>query len=208
MRVELIEGLRWFWSHHVVRSLTMIAVAVNLAAGGFYAVLVLLVRDELGAGAIGFGVLLAVGALGSVIAGTVAGRLTSGVQRRAAVQLVAPVAAVCFGVVAAARDVVTVGVAMIVFSFVVTVANVVMVSLRQLLAPGEMLGRVMAVHRFFCWGSLPIGAVLAGFVGEFWGVREAIAVCGISALVLGLATGFPLLRLRSGDFDPSLPSPA
>jgi Transmembrane secretion effector len=91
---------------------------------------------------------------------------------------------------------------MVVFGFVVTVANVIMVSLRQLLIPDEILGRAMAVHRFLCWGSLPVGAGLAGLVGELAGVRAAIAACGIAALLLGLAAGRPLLRLPAADFAP------
>jgi hypothetical protein len=202
VRAELIEGLRWFWLHPVVRALTFVAVAVNLAAGGLLAVLVLLVSDELATGPIGYGLLVAVSAVGSLVAGVVAGRLTSGRQRRTAVLLVVPVAAASYGLIAVSTSVVPVGLAMIVFGFVVTVANVIMVSLRQLLTPDAVLGRVMAVHRFLCWGSLPIGAALAGLVGELWGVRAAVAACGVIALVLGIATGLPLLRLPAGDFDP------
>lgn len=61
VRRELADGMRWVWRQGVVRSLTLIAVAVNLAAGGFYAVLVLLVRDELAVGPAGYGFLIAWG---------------------------------------------------------------------------------------------------------------------------------------------------
>jgi Flp pilus assembly pilin Flp len=202
IRTEFVEGLRWFWRHSVVRALTLIGMAVNLAAGGFYAVLVLLVRDEIGAGSVGYGLLLAVGAVGSVAAGIAAGRLTGGRMRRATVLALAPATALCFTLIAVATNAVVVALAMIVFSFAVTTGNVVMVSLRQLLTPDAVLGRVMAVHRFFCWGALPVGAALAGLVGQLWGVREAIAACGIVALVVGLGTGVPLLRLPGRAYTP------
>jgi hypothetical protein len=39
---------------------------------------------------------------------------------------------------------------------VVTLTNVVAVSLRQLVTPEVMLGRVTSIHRFLCWGALPL----------------------------------------------------
>jgi MFS family permease len=202
LRDDLAEGLRWFWGQPVIRALTLVAAAVNLAAGGFLAVLVLLVQGELGAGPVGYGLVVAVGAVGSLIAGPVAGRLTSARQRRGCVQLVLPVAAASYAVIAIATSVWVVAVAMVVFGFVVTVANVIMVSLRQLLIPDALLGRAMAVHRVLCWGSLPIGAGLAGLVGELAGVRASIAACGLAALLLGLVAGLPLLRLPATEFAP------
>jgi MFS family permease len=203
VRRELTEGMRWFWRQRLVRGLTLLGVAVNLATGGFYALLVLFVRDDLGVGPAGFGVLLAVSAAGSVLGGVLSSRLTSPGRRRAVVLLTGPLTAACFVVVAASPSVVPVAAAMIVFGFVVTLANVVMVSLRQLATPDALLGRVTAVHRFLCWGAIPAGAALAGLVGEIWGVRAAIACCGITLAVIGIAAGRPLLRLRSADFDPA-----
>lgn len=199
---DFTEGLRWFWGQAVVRAMTLIAVAVNLAAGGLYAVLVLLVRDDLGIGPVGYGLLIAAGAVGSVAAGVAAGRFTSGRQRQIAVRLVVPVTAACFGVIAVSGSVFLVGIALIVFGFTVTVANVIMVFLRQMLTPDAVLGRVMAVHRFFCWGALPVGAAMAGLIGELWGVRWAIVACCLALILVGHGAAAPLLRLPAREFDP------
>ncbi|HEX6933446.1 MAG TPA: MFS transporter, partial [Streptosporangiaceae bacterium] len=51
VRAELGDGLRWFWSHTLVRSLTFVAAANNLGLGGLYAVLVLFVKNSTGRGA-------------------------------------------------------------------------------------------------------------------------------------------------------------
>jgi MFS family permease len=203
VRRELAEGMRFFWRQPLVRGLTLLGVAVNLAAGGFYALLVLFARDELGVGPAGFGVLLAVSAVGSVLGGALSGRLASPARRRAVVLLTGPVTAACFVVVAVSPSAAPVVAAMIVFGFVVTMANVIMVSLRQLATPDALLGRVTAVHRVLCWGAIPAGAALAGLIGEVWGVRAAIGSCGIALAVIGTAAGRPLLRLRTADFDPA-----
>jgi predicted MFS family arabinose efflux permease len=94
-----------------------------------------------------------------------------------------PVIALCVLVVAWSDHVVVTAAAIFVFSGMVMLLNVVAMSLRQLITPDELLGRVLSVHRFFCWGAIPVGAALAGLIGEIYGVRAAIAAGGIIVLV-------------------------
>ena len=199
---ELLEGFRWFRGQALIRSLTLVAVAVNLGAGGFYAILVLFAQRELSIGPAGYGLLIAVGAAGSVAAGVVADKVTAGRDRRRLVVLTAPAVCACFAVTAARPNVLVTAAAMVAFGFVVTLANVVAVSLRQLLTPDAMLGRVIAVHRFLCWGALPLGAALAGLVGNALGVRAAMATCALATVVVWLVAARPLLRTSAGGFDP------
>jgi hypothetical protein len=89
----------------------------------------------------------------------------------------------CFIIIAAKPNVVLTAAAMVVFGFVITLANVISVSLRQLVTPDGMLGRVISVHRLLCWGALPVGAALAGLAGNSLGVRSSVAVCGVAVVV-------------------------
>jgi len=79
---QMMEGLRWFARSPLVRTLTLLTSSINLGAGGFYAVLVLFARDELALGPTGYGVLIAVSALGSLAAGSVAEKVDSGRARQ------------------------------------------------------------------------------------------------------------------------------
>jgi predicted MFS family arabinose efflux permease len=66
--------------------------------------------------------------------------------------------------------------------------NVVTVSLRQRITPDRLLGRMNASYRLVGWGTMPIGAVLGGFLAETLGLRATFAVA--AALVLVLLPGF------------------
>jgi MFS family permease len=202
---ELLEGLRWFQGQALIRSLTLLAVAINLGAGGFYAILVLFVEGELSIGPTGYGILIAVSAAGSVTAGVAADKVTAGKNRRAVVVLATPAVCACFAVIAAEPNILLTAAAMIAFGFVVTLVNVIAVSLRQLVTPDEMLGRVTSVHRFLCWGALPLGAALAGLVGNALGVRAAMAACALTVLAVGLVKVRPLLRTNGASYDPQQP---
>ena len=42
--------------------------------------------------------------------------------------------------------------------------NVITVSLRQIIIPDDLLGRVNSVYRFFAWGMMPLGLLAGGGV--------------------------------------------
>jgi MFS family permease len=74
-----------------------------------------------------------------------------------------------------------------------TVWVILVASIRQRLVPGELLGRVYSASRFISWGIGPVGAILAGFVAELWGIRTMFAMGGVVSI--GLL--FLFLRLIS-----------
>ena len=45
--------------------------------------------------------------------------------------------------------------------------NVVTVSYRQRIIPGDILGRVNSIYRFFGWGMMPLGALAGGLIVSF-----------------------------------------
>ena len=61
-------------------------------------------------------------------------------------------------------------------------------SLRQLVCPPGMLGRMNATNRWLSWGGAPLGTLLGGGLGTVLGLRATLAV-----LVVALAT--PTLML-------------
>jgi MFS family permease len=177
-------------------------VSVNLAAGGFYAVLALFAREELRLGPTGYGLLVAASALGSVAAGLMGARVGSGAGRRKVALLTTPSVCLGFALVAGIPWLPLTVLVMIAFGWVVSLYNIVAVSLRQAITPDAMLGRVTAVHRFLAWGALPVGAVVAGFVGDWFGLPAAIGACAAAAGVGGLSTLPTLVRSAPATFVP------
>jgi predicted MFS family arabinose efflux permease len=56
------------------------------------------------------------------------------------------------------------------------VYNVTQVSLRQAMCPERMQGRMNAVMRFLVWGTIPLGALLAGTLASQIGLRPTLFV--------------------------------
>ncbi|MFE1404713.1 MFS transporter [Streptomyces sp. NPDC058770] len=75
--------------------------------------------------------------------------------------------------------------------------NVNVISIRQMITPDHLMGRTTAAIRFLVWGTLPVGALVGGFLGEAFGTRSTIAVLGGGYLIPALMTMIsPLRRIQ------------
>lgn len=81
--------------------------------------------------------------------------------------------------------------------FGITAFNVQTISLRQLLSPAEMLGRVSASARALVFGAIPLGALAAGSAAQHLGTHAAIyyGALGLVLTWLGFAAS-PVRTVR------------
>ena len=79
---------------------------------------------------------------------------------------------------------------LIIFFFLVSLGGVIynvnQVSLRQSLVPLKLQGRMNASIRWIIWGTIPIGSFSGGVLAQTLGVREAITICALGALLAGV----------------------
>lgn len=76
-------------------------------------------------------------------------------------------------------------------------SNVLVISTRQRIIPGELLGRVNAAYRLLGMGGMPVGAALGGLAGEVAGLPavflgatavQVVAVAWVGRLVFSIST--------------------
>jgi predicted MFS family arabinose efflux permease len=82
-------------------------------------------------------------------------------------------------------------------NFTVPLYNINQVSLRQAITPHRVQGRMNATMRTIVWGTIPLGAVVGGVLGNSVGVVDTIYIGGaISGLAfLWVALG-PVIKLK------------
>lgn len=187
-KAEIGEGVRWLWSHRLIRSLAILLGALNLLSNISFSIVVLFVQDVLGLyegwqlGLVTTGV-----AAGAVIGSLVADRLTKRLTPGTAllVSIVGMGASLgLMGLLAWAVPFWLLGVTSGIF---VVVWNIVTVSLRQRLIPDRLLGRVNSVYRLFGWGTIAIGTLLGGaivvlvepMVGRDWALRSVFLIAAV-----------------------------
>jgi hypothetical protein len=204
VRGEVSQGVRFVAGDPYLRPLTIYAALANLAYTGSGALVVVFLVRVVGLGPGAVGLLIGAGAAGGVLGALLAGRLVGWLGTARAVLLNALCAGL-FGLLipltgTGLRAVYYVAGALVVAAGIV-VGNIVVGSFRQVYCPPEILGRVVASMRFLVFGTIPLGALLAGGLGTALGVRNALWV-----LLSGYALSGTVLLTRDLRSRRNLPA--
>jgi MFS family permease len=191
-RAPVAEGLRWLARHRLLRVVAVLLGIYNFANQMGQAILVLLATQTLHISSRGFGLLLAASAIGSVAGGLINPVLTRRMGLLPALILPALIGAAAFAGIGFAPDAAVAAAMLAIQGFAVTMWNVVTVSLRQRVVPGDLLGRVNSVYRMLGWGLMPAGALAGGFVAHAAGLRAPYIVAGLLC-ALSSCVALPLL---------------
>ncbi len=180
---ELTEGMTWLWRHRPLRVLALLVALSNLAYGLLSGVLVLFVLEVMRLRPVAYGLLLAVLAVGGLLASAVAVRLGRRLRRPGILRAVLAVNAVGMALIWALPTVLVVVPVFLVNGFLNTMWDVVVVSYRQREAPDRLLGRVTSAFRTVGIGAVPVGAALGGLLAQLSGLRAPFLVASLVLLV-------------------------
>jgi MFS family permease len=195
MLTEMREGVVYALRTPRLRLALGVLLVVSVFVFNFGVYVPLLARNVLHQSAEGFGFLMA-----AVGVGAVAGALTVGGIRRAnpPLSLVFTAATLaCTGVLALAfvRRFGAALPALFLVGFFAIVVTASCNTTLQINAPDELRGRVMSLYTLVFGGSVPLGALLVGFISQHWGVPTAFLVmgatglAGTAAIVIGWRAG-------------------
>ncbi len=191
---QLREGLTYVWRHRPLLY-QMALSAVNNGFGYQYIVLIpLFARDVLHGDARSYGFLVALQGLGSVLgAATLASRVTTrGIRNNLVAGLfLSAVGIVVFGF---SRSMMLSLAAQLVIGAGLTNFRASNNTLVQLFVSDELRGRVMSCYQLASVGTMPLGALEVGFVGNSLGPRQAVVMCGAVTLICAIIL---LTRLKS-----------
>lgn len=163
-KVELKEGVRWLWGHDLLRPMAIILGLMNAASLVSMATFVLYAQEVLDVGPLLFTVIGMGGAVGGIVGGTLASRLSRKYGSGTCLAMTLGGCAVIAFVIGTAAWWPVVFVMFTLVSLLGILWNVITVSLRQTIIPPHLLGRVNSVYRFFAWGMMPVGAAIGGVV--------------------------------------------
>lgn len=199
---DLREGLEWLWRHRLLRTLAVLLGVTNMAATFGGSILVKFAAEELGVSNSGFGLLLALMSIGSVIGGLLGDRIASHLgSKRALVSAYSLFGLTEIGI-GLARSAVVVAAFSVVQGLAGTVWNVITVSMRQRVIPPELFGRVNSAYRWIGTGSIGLGALIGGQIAYRFDLRAPYLVGGTVTL-LALAAMLRTLVTSLGDTSQS-----
>lgn len=194
---EIGEGLRFVLGNRMLRSIAMCTGWSNLWSSVAGAMIIVLLARDLNLNAAIIGLTTSVAAVGGMVAALFATRFAKAFGQGPTIwisiavtspfQLLWPVAQRGWLLWAAA-------VGSGIYWFGAVVYNITQVSFRQGLTPERLLGRMNATMRFLVWGTMPIGGLLGGILGQTLGVRPTLWVGGIGGMLAFLPVLLSPLR--------------
>lgn len=186
---EAAEGLAFVFRHPVLRNLSLMIMLVNLFTSTTWGQIVLLAKERLAASDAEVGVLFAAGSAGVVVLGLAAGRLRRRLSfSRAVLWALIANGAVLVGL-ALTRSY-PVGLALWAASSGLGVFVMInTMSLRQLITPPELLGRVVAVAGVMAFSAIPVGTAVGGWAIEATSVQLVFAVIGLVSMAIAALFG-------------------
>jgi len=168
-RVRATLGLRYVWAHPVLRPLALAVAVFSFVGAAGNAVFVVLVTERFGIGGIGFGLLMSVDAVASVLMTFVVAQFIRRTSHATSMRF----SVICFTIGALMFGLTTVAAVAFVAAVINGLAdptwNIVSSTVRQRLVPDEVFGRMMTAYLFIGWGMRPVGALFGGMVAEAWG---------------------------------------
>ena len=212
LRTEIAEGLSFVVRHPLLRRIVACTGTANLFGSLTQALLVLYVIRTLGLSESTLGLVFSLGAVGGLVGAATAAWFVRRVGEGRAIPLAAIVCALSSALVPLAvlghpQVLLIAGWAGL--SWGIVAYNVVQVSFRQRLCPPALLGRMNASVRFIVFGTMPLGGLLGGVLGEWLGVLPALWIGSAGAFVACLPVVLsPLMTMRDlpDELDATVPA--
>jgi hypothetical protein len=185
---ELSEGVRWLMGQRLLRTMTLLIGLLNLTLTAATAVLVLLAKERLHLGSVGYGTLFTCEAVGAVLGSAIGDRLIRRVTATWTIRIGLLIEAGLHLTLATSRSAYVVGFMMFAFGVHAALWTIVAISLRQRLAPSAMQGRVASTNLFIAAGGNCVGAVLGGVVAAALGITAPYWAGFVVAALVSAAT--------------------
>lgn len=192
LRTELAEGISWLWNHVPMRVLSLTLFAFNITYGMTWGLLVIWATRTLGLDAGGYGLLMAVSAVGGVVGAAAYGwleeRCSYGLIMRVSLSLEVLVHA-SFAMTSHWGFAVPI---FLVFGAYDTVWTGINQTIRGRAVPSAVRGRVSAVFMLANFGGIAIGTPIGGAIASLTSVSTAMW-CAAAGTALALALVWRML---------------
>lgn len=194
---EAAEGASWLVRHRVIGGLALIGALASIGYMLPFSILVIFVHEQLGVDGVGYGLILAVSALGGLVGSFATARIRSSIGYRWTIVASLLVGAASLLVLAATDSAVLAAVLLAIYILHAVVWGICSTSLRQRLVPDALRGRVNAASRVLGLIGLAIGSLLGGILA----VAHIALPVAVGGAVFVVCAGTALILLRSVETD-------
>ena len=196
---EMREGVEVVLGNRFLRMIAGSTATSNLGTNMAGAVLTIFALRTLRFTTTELGLVGSIGAVGFLAGVLVVNRFTMriGLGRTLALSIAVPVVFVFYPVALLGYPFLVLAAVSFVVGMSIPAYNVNQISLRQAITPDRLQGRMNATMRTIVWGTIPVGSLLGGLLGDSIGVVDTIyvggAIAGLAAAWIALG---PVIGLK------------
>lgn len=199
---SVLEGVRMVWQHRVLRLVVLSGTVINLFVSGAATLTVLYVTSTLNMDPAVFGMATAFAGFGSLLGASsyrfLSLRLREGQCIALGILSLAVGTLLLYTSQFLTQTLIILFLAEAIIGFGSPVMNIALVTLRQKVTPGHILGRVNGAARVMIMSTLPLGALMFGSIADSTTTSFAILLSGILQSLTFLVFLRPLLSSHSG----------
>jgi len=193
IRRDIVEGGHWLVQHRLLRSLSIMSALTNLCYMIPFSILVLFAREILHLSDTGYGLLLAGSAVGGLAGSALAETARRKLGRGWTISGSLLLGAASYLVIALTSSALLVGFMLALYIFHSVVWSLTVTSLRQVLIPDELRGRIGGVNKLLALAGLSLGSLLGGVLAAKFGLAAPFMIAG-ALLVVTAAVFLPFIN--------------
>jgi MFS family permease len=205
IRADIREGVQWVRGHAAVRTLVLTIFIFNITFGAAWSVLVLYATRHLGLGAIGFGLVTTVGAVGGLVGMATYGRITRRISLGNLMRIGLVVETLTHLALALTSRAWVALPVFFVFGAHAFIWATTSVTVRQRAVPLALQGRVNSVNGLGMVGGMVVGSVFGGLLAQQYGVTAPFWFAFVGSAVFLAALWRQLAHLAhaaAAEIDP------
>ena len=196
---DIAEGFRWTAHHAAVRTLSLTILIFNVTFGAAWSVLVLYAQERLGLGAIGFGLIATVSAVGGLLGTGLYGWITRRVSLGNVMRVGLIIETLTHLALAVTTSPWVASLVFFVFGAHAFIWGTTAITVRQRAVPEHLQGRVSSVNTVCVFGGLVVGSAVGGVLASRAGITAPFWFAFIGSAVFLLLLWRELTRIAHAD---------
>jgi len=182
----LSDGISFILKDRRIWGLVVVLAVPTFLAGPYSQFMPIFAQDVLHRGAGGYGLLMGVTGVGSLVGALMVGRFGRSKHNGLALLILTVVFAAVLVVFAMSRWFIPSLAFLLVIGATQTLFMAIGNTLLQLNVPEQMRGRVMSVYSLIPMGLMPLGSMILGTIGEAVGTPLTVGAAAVIVLIFGL----------------------
>ncbi|MDE1854185.1 MAG: MFS transporter [Thaumarchaeota archaeon] len=195
---EMREGIRTITGNSLLWTQAGCTATSNLGSNIFFVAVFLYAYRVLGISKGVIGIAFSMGAVGFLLGVLVTSAVTRrlGLGRTIALSISGNFALLIVLLANGSLAVFVIGAALFLSSFGIPIYNINQVSLRQIITPNRLQGRMNATMRTIVWGTIPVGSLLGGIFATSFGIIPTLIIGSLvsGGAILWIVLG-PIFKL-------------